>query len=77
MVRQIELPQHANDAKATFVFQLMTPNTNAFPALGLVVRIHRQPQLCQVLGRVPEVEDALCQREVLAEEFLQAIAAVR
>ena len=45
--------------------------------LSFLVGIQGRPQFRQMLGRVPEVEDALGQREVLAKEFFQTTAAIR
>jgi len=45
-------------------------------ALRFIVGIQGQTQLRQMLSSVPEVEDALGTREVLAKEFFQAIAAI-
>jgi hypothetical protein len=55
----------------------MTPSTHALFALRLVVGIQGQAQFGQVFRRMPKIKNALGQREVLAKEFFEAIAAVR
>ncbi len=55
----------------------MTPGGNLLSALPLVVGMQGESQLSKMFGGVPEVEDALGQREVLAKEFFQPAAAVR
>src|SRR6266478_1294006 len=77
MIGQIKFAKRANDRESSFVFQLVTPSADTLFALRLIVGIQRQAKLGQVLGRVPKIEDALGQGEVLAEELFQPIAAIR